>query len=269
MPRTDAGVGGASRESVFASASEGGPCLLFAHRGYSALAPENTLAAFRAALDRDVPGVELDVQLSADGKVVVIHDFDLKRVTGTEAEVARCTASQMRRLDAGAWFSPAFAGEKIPLLDEVFDLRGRRAYYDIELKWRLKQDGGLEQRVLQRIRAHGLEDRCLVSSFNPFCIRRMQRLAPQLPTAHIYSRHKGVHPLLRHGEARLVVPTAFLKPECRQVNALSSFVARRLLGSQILSWTVDDPEEAARLVALGVRGIISNHPGRIRSALGG
>lgn len=253
--------------SVFASGNGEGPCLLFGHRGYSALAPENTLAAFRAALERDIPGVELDVQLTADGRLVVFHDFDLKRLTGHEGELARCTAARLRRLDAGSWFSPVFAGEKIPYLDEVFDLLGPRAYYDVELKWRPSEGGGLEERVLRCIRSHGLEDRCLVSSFNPFCVRRVQRLAPGLPTAHIYCRHRSVHPLLRRGQARLVVPTPYAKPEFRQVKWLSSFVTRRVLGNQILSWTVDDPQEASRLVRLGVRGIISNHPGRIRPAL--
>jgi glycerophosphoryl diester phosphodiesterase len=255
--------------SVFAPDSAAGPILLFGHRGYSALAPENTLAAFRTALERDIPGVELDVQLTADGKLVVMHDFNLKRITGHEADLDQCTASQIRRLDAGSWFSPAFTGEKIPFLDEVFDLLGRRAYYDVELKWQARRGGGLEERVLETIRAHGLEDRCLVSSFNPFCIRRVRRLAPGLPTAHIYCRHRSVHPLLRHGEALLAIPTPFAKPEHVQVRGISSFVARRILRSQIISWTVDDPQEATRLVRLGVRGIISNHPGRIRSALPG
>ena len=78
-----------------------------------------------------------------------------------------------------------------------------------------------------------------------------------------------MHPLLRHGEACLAVPAPFAKPEFRQVRALSSFLTRKVLGAQILSWTVDEPQEAARLLRLGVRGVISNHPGRIRPALGG
>jgi len=266
--RTTSRPGGPAT-SVFGSDGVDAPPLLLAHRGYSALAPENTLAAFQAALEHDIPGVELDVQLTADGKVVVLHDFDLKRVTGHEGQLQQCTAARLRRLDAGSWFSPQFRGEKIPFLDEVFELLGRRVYYDVELKWLRRQGGELEQRVLERIRAHGLEDRCLVSSFNPFCIWRVQQLAPGLPTAHIYSRNRRVHPLLREGQAQLVVPAPFTKPQFRQVNALSAFIARRVLGAQVLSWTVDDPEEAARLVRLGVRGIISNHPGRIRPALGG
>jgi glycerophosphoryl diester phosphodiesterase len=266
LRRSSTGAQGPAR-GVFRPDSAEGSCLLFGHRGYSALAPENTLAAFRAALEHDIPGVEMDVQLTADGRVVVIHDFNLKRVTGYDAELDQCTAARIRRLDAGSWFSPAFAGEKIPFLDEVFALLGRHAYYDIELKWRFRQGGGLEEKVIDRIQAYRLEDRCLVSSFNPFCIRRVQRLAPGLPTAHAYCRSRRLHPLLRRGQARLVVPTPFAKPESSQVQGFSSFVARRLLGNQIVAWTVDDPQEAARLVRLGVRGIISNHPGRVRPAL--
>ena len=137
----------------------------------------------------------------------------------------------------------------------------------IELKWGQRKSGGLEEAVLDRIRSHTLEDRCLISSFNPFCIRTTQDHAPDIPTAHIYSRQSNTPLLLRHGMGRLIIPTPFVKPQSAQVHLFSSFLARRVLNSQILTWTVDKPEEAARLVHLGVRGIISNHPGKIKAAL--
>ncbi|UCF97434.1 MAG: glycerophosphodiester phosphodiesterase [Spirochaetaceae bacterium] len=241
--------------------------LLFGHRGYSALAPENTLAAFALLLEHNIPGVELDVRLSRDGRVMVIHDENLKRVTGLDALVQDCRASKLRRLDAGGWFGQAFRGEGIPLLEEVFELLGDRVYYDVELKWRPKRGGGLEEAVVDRIRASGLTDRCLISSFNPYCIRRVQEYAPEIPTAHIYAIHRGIPVLLRRGQAGFVIPTPFTKPRSDQVNLVSAFLQRRVLRSQILTWTVDDPEEATRLVHLGVRGIISNHPSRIKAVL--
>jgi glycerophosphoryl diester phosphodiesterase len=241
--------------------------MLFGHRGYSALAPENTLAAFSLLLEHGIPGVELDVRLSRDGKVVVIHDENTKRVTGLDAEVQDCRASKLKRLDAGSWFSEAFRNEGIPLLDEVFELAGDRLYYDIELKWGQRQSGGLEQAVVKRIRSHGLADRCLISSFNPFCIRRVQAIAPEIPTAHIYARHTEVPLLLRRGQAGLVFPAPYMKPRSSQVNRISSFVLRRILHSRILAWTVDEPGDATRLIHLGVRGIISNHPSKIKAVL--
>jgi glycerophosphoryl diester phosphodiesterase len=257
--------------SIFAPASDNTgsthPLYLFGHRGYSALAPENTLAAFSVLLEHRIPGVELDVQLTRDGRVVVIHDENVKRVTGLDALVQDCPASELRGLDAGVWFDKSFRGERIPLLDEVFELLGDKVYYDVELKWGQHRSGGLEEAVLERIHSHKLEDRCLISSFNPYCIRTTQRLAPDIPTAHIYSKHSSIPLLLRHGEARLAVPTPFMKPRSNQVNLISSFLIRRVFKSEILTWTVDDPQEATHLVHLGVRGLISNHPGKIKAVL--
>ena len=247
--------------------SGGSAVMLFGHRGYSALAPENTLAAFALLVQHGIPGVELDVRLSRDGKVVVIHDENVKRVTGVDALVQDCRASRLKGMDAGSWFGEPFRDEGIPLLDEVFELLGDRLYYDIELKWAQKRGGGLEEAVVKRIRSHGMTGRCLISSFNPYCIRRMQAIAPEIPTAHIYARHRDVPLLLRRGQAGVFVPTPYMKPRSSQVNPVSSFALRRILRSRILAWTVDDPAEATRLLHLGVRGIISNHPSKIKAAV--
>lgn len=241
--------------------------LLFGHRGYSSLAAENTLAAFRLLLERSIPGVELDVQLCQSGEPVVIHDFDLKRVSGWEATVAGTPWSRIRELDAGAWFSPACRGERVPLLDEVFELLGREVYYDLELKCRDRAGRGLEERVLAAIRAHGLQDRCLISSFNPLAVREVRRLDPAQPTALIYSRHRDVHPLLRHGEGRLAARPRVLKPHYPLIRSWKVRLQRAVWGRQVIGWTVDDPQTAAGLVRMGVRGLISNDPGRIRPAL--
>jgi glycerophosphoryl diester phosphodiesterase len=181
--------------------------------------------------------------------------------------VQDCRAARLGRLDAGSWFGEHFRGEGIPLLDDVFELLGDRVYYDVELKWGQRQGGGLEEAVIRRIRSHGLTDRCLISSFNPYCIKRCQGLAPEIPTAHIYANHRNVPLLLRWGLAGVVFPAPFTKPRSNQVNLASSFFIRRLIDAQILTWTVDKPEEATRLLHLGVRGIISNHPSKVKAVL--
>ncbi len=198
---------------------------------------------------------------------MVIHDDNLKRTTGLDARVEECSTQQLRGLDAGAWFDRPFRGERIPLLDEVFELLAGRVYYDIELKWGRRGSGGLEAAVIERIRAHGLQDRCLVSSFNPYCIRTVRRLAPELPTAHIYARHPSVPLVLRRGWARLVIPTPLIKPHSPQIRPLSAFLYKYIVKSKVIAWTVDDANEAIRLVRLGVAGIISNDPGRIKSLI--
>jgi glycerophosphoryl diester phosphodiesterase len=240
--------------------------LLFGHRGYCAAAPENTLAAFRALLEHGIPGAELDVQLTRDGKPAVTHDFNLRRVTGLDAAVRETDSSALRALDAGSWFAPRFRGERVPLLEEVLEACGERLYYDIELKWDRKEANGLEEVVVSCVRRHGLEGRSLFSSFNPYCIARLRRLAPELPAAHIWTNSRELPFLLRHGEAGLLLPTPFIKPEARRISPLRA-LTYRLLGSRMLAWTVDEEGEARRLLRLGVRGLISNDPVRLREAL--
>ena len=241
------------------------PALLFGHRGWSALAPENTLAAFRTLADGGIPGAELDVQLSRDGHPVVIHDWTLARTAGLEARVRDTPLEAIRALDAGGWFGPQFRGEKVPLLEEVFASFGSRLYFDVELKWDSKTGNGLEEKVVGAIRRHGLEKRCLLSSFNPYCILRARKLAPELPTAHIWTATPELPFLLRHGAAALFLPGPLAKPQGTRIRAWNSGLFR-LLGSRLLAWTVDDPGEARRLLGLGVRGIISNDPGRLLAA---
>jgi glycerophosphoryl diester phosphodiesterase len=242
-----------------------GPLLLFGHRGYSALAPENTLAAFQALVDHGIPGAELDVQLSRDGVPVVIHDFSLARTAGLQARVRDTPLAAIRELDAGQWRGQEFRGQKVPLLEEVFDAFGGRLYFDVELKLASKAGNGLEQKVVEAIRRHGLQDRCLLSSFNPFCLLRARRLAPELPTAHIWDHSPELPGLLRHGAAAVLLPGPLAKPQSRRIRAWNAALFR-LLGSRLLAWTVDDPEEARRLLELGVRGLISNDPGRLKQA---
>ena len=242
-----------------------GALLLFGHRGYSALAPENTLAAFQALVDHDIPGAELDVQLSRDGVPVVIHDRSLARTAGLEARVQDTPLEAIRELDAGQWRGPEFRGQKVPLLEEVFDAFADRLYFDVELKWDSKAGNGLEQKVVEMIRRHGLESRCLLSSFNPYCLLRARRLAPELPTAHIWADTPELPPLLRHGAAAVLLPGPMAKPQGGRIRAWNAALFR-LLGSSLLAWTVDDPAEGRRLLALGVRGLISNDPGRLKAA---
>ncbi len=252
-----------SHDGLFADPR--GPLLLFGHRGYSALAPENTLAAFQALVDYGIPGAELDVQLSRDGVPVVIHDFSLARVAGLQALVRDTPLEAIRALDAGQWRGEEFRGQKVPLLEEVLEAYGRRLYFDVELKWDSRVDNGLERKVVEAIRRHGLQDRCLLSSFNPCCLLRARRLAPEMPMAHIWSNTPELPRLLRFGVAALFLPGPLAKPQGRSIRAWNAALFR-LVGSSLLAWTVDDPREARRLLHLGVRGLISNDPGRLTRA---
>ena len=234
--------------------------LLFGHRGSSARAPENTLAAFRALLDSAVPGVELDIHRCASGELVVIHDFELRRLSGREGRVEETTWEELAQLDVGSWFGDEFSGERIPLLEEVFDLLGERMYYDIEIKQEGRECGLLEESLRRMICERELRKRVMVSSFNPYSLRELLRLDGNLSTALIYTNGPEFPLLLRGGAGRFISRPTALKPNKEQVTRGDLFLKKRIEGFPVIPWTVDDEETAGRLLELGVDGLISNDP---------
>ncbi len=233
---------------------------LFAHRGCSKDAPENTLAAFELARQRGIPGIELDIHLCKSGELIVTHDDNLRRVTGADIAVEEAFYADIRNLDAGKWKDEKFAGEKLPLLQDVFDLLGGSVYYDIEIKSRKTSETGIEQLLFSMLKQYGLEERCIVSSFNPIPVRTFKEKAPHIPTAIIYSVDQEVPWYLRHGEGRWIAGADILKPNYTKVNSGFNFVNLLTGRRPVLPWTVDDPETAAHLLKSGASGIISNTP---------
>ena len=234
------------------------------HRGASAAAPPNTLAAFEKAIELGADGIEFDVHLSADGVPVVIHDFAVDGTTDGSGRVADLTLAQLRQLDAGSTFDPAFAGERIPTLEEVLKCIGGRLLLNIELKTTSLRDNGLEQAVLAQVEQHGLGDRVLLSSFNPLSLRRAKRIAPHVPVGLLYGPDLPVP--LRHAWLAFAIPHEARHPEHKMVDAHYVAWAQRR-GYRVNVWTVDDPDEMRRLIDLGVDGIITDLPDVLRSVL--
>lgn len=241
---------------------------LFAHRGWSGRFPENTHAAFAAAVERGWP-LELDVQLSADGTPWVIHDASLDRTTDLTGWVDGTSDAHLARADAGGWAGPDHAGERLPRLDEVLEAYGDRVLLDVEIKpprrggrWTARDVAGV---VAQRLAAHALTERVVVTSFNPFVLEALRHRAPQVRRGQLTSRFRGadlerpfrfvLRHLLLDGRAQadlVVAEAAMLTP--RLVTAL------RDRGFRVWTYTVDDPAEAPTLRDRGVQAIISNHP---------
>jgi glycerophosphoryl diester phosphodiesterase len=155
--------------------------LVAAHRGASRTAPENTLPAFEQALAQGAAALELDVQMTADHRIVVIHDRTLERTTSGTGRVEHTTWSRLRLLDAGSWFSGAYAGTRVPLLGDVLDLARGRAFVNIELKPSSLTDVGFESRVVDLVRAHGMEQQVLFMSFDHVAVERIKLVAPDIP----------------------------------------------------------------------------------------
>jgi len=227
-----------------------------AHRGASADFPENTLAAFEAAIKAGADMCELDIQRSADGALVVIHDDTVNRTTDGTGKVGSMTLAELQRLDAGSRRSNDFAGEKIPTLDEVFDLVDGRCGLNIELKAH-----GVEEEVCRIIRERSAERTAVVSSFEWDWLMRVKKIAPEIRI--------GV--LADCAPSRMMAAAARLSawaihPEAKLVKPEVCATAHRL-GYQVYTWTVDDREEMRRLIAVGVDGIMTNYPARLRSVL--
>ena len=231
---------------------------IFAHRGNSGEAPENTLSAFEQAISLGADGVELDVQASSDGVPVVIHDEELGRTAGGRGWVGEHSLGELKKLDAGSWFNGSFAGEGIPTLAEVLDLLlPSPLLINIELKTFRFPYQGLAGKVLGLIRERGLGERVILSSFNHLTLAEARVTAPHIRMAALLRSHliQCWDYAQRHGFQALHLSqhtiSETLLAECR---------ARKVT---VRAFTVDDPEEAGKLRDWGVDGIFTNHPRRI------
>lgn len=239
--------------------------LVIAHRGASAYAPENTLAAFRLAAEQGADAIELDVDLTRDGHVVVMHDATVERTTNGHGRVADLTLDEIRHADAGVWKDVAFKGERIPLLEEVFEAVGRRVLINVELKGMSLRGSGLEAKVAALIEKHGLIDRVLISSFNPFALRRAKHINPRLacglisaPELPIFLREAWLAPLVSGLNAR--------HPHHSQVD--KAVVAQwHAQGLAVNVWTVNQAAVARAMAQAGVDGIFGDDPVMIRETL--
>jgi len=233
--------------------------LIFGHRGASAEAPENTLAAFRLALEQGADGLELDVTLTAEGEVVVIHDDSLDRTTSGHGPVSRRTLAEIKRLEAGypARFGTQFAGERIPTLAEVFAACGDHARLNIELKHDRSRGRQLARRVVELVHTHGWQQRVLLSSFQFSSLGRVKALDPSLPVGLLYMAPVFGPRLARCLARRL--PHEAHHPSALGLRA-GDIAWCHQHGLRVNAWTVDDEADLRRLALAGVDGLITNRP---------
>lgn len=229
-------------------------CRVIAHRGASAYAPENTFAAFGKAFALGVHEAELDVHLSRDGQVVVIHDATIDRTTGGHGAVASLTLTQLKALDAGSWFSAEFEGQRIPVLDEVLERYRGRLHLHIELKPRVE---AVAERVADLVRSHGMADSVTVISFHRGLIEHLQKYAPEMAAGLLVQRVNEAD--VRHAVAKGVAAIY------ARGDSLAADSVRRLQeqGLAVVVWDVPDEAEMRRLVGIGVDGIALDFPDKL------
>jgi len=233
--------------------------LIFAHRGFSSIAPENTLAAFQKAVEIDADGIELDVQLSADGEIMVIHDTKLERTTNGIGKVSNHPLSSLKALDAGSWFSNEYKDVSIPTLGEVFSLIPKEMLINVELKSDPDQVKTLPEKVVSLIKENKNQQQILISSFNHEMLREIQK--------HLSGIMIGLlaQPSLLGFKTRNIsskqIQHDALHPYFRDVN--SGLIKRyNNKGRRIHTYTVNKEEQMRKLFKMGVHGIFTDHPDR-------
>jgi glycerophosphoryl diester phosphodiesterase len=231
--------------------------LILAHRGASAHAPENTLAAFTLAMEQGADGIELDVKLTADGQVVVIHDATVDRTTGVQGRVKDLTLDELRSLEAGTFFSEKFKGEKIPTLEEVFDAVGKHAFINVELTNYNSPRDHLVEMVCMLVKKFGVQKSVLFSSFFASNLGRARSYLPEVPAGLLalggplgawarsfgfaFGKYDALHPNLKDTTHEQVQRVHRLK-------------------KRIHVWTVNSEKDMRRMFGWGVDGIITDDP---------
>lgn len=240
------------------------PTLLrVAHRGASGHAPENTLAAFRLALELGTDAIELDLRPTRDAQVVVLHDETVDRTTSGRGRLADLTLAEVERLDAGSWFGSRFRGERIPRLADVLELAGR---YPIRLLLELKTHGSPGDawiaRAVEEVRRAGLLGRVTFLSFDASALEQVKRQEKAATTGWLVTRVP-----LRVERKLGALGATVLAARWTSVNA--GLVRRaHAAGYSLVVWTVDAPAAMRRLIALGVDALATNFPDRLNAVLG-
>jgi len=227
----------------------------FAHRGFSGNYPENTMLAFEKALEAGADGIELDVQLTKDGEIVIIHDETIDRTTDGTGEVASYTYDELKKFDASFIFRGQMGFNKIPTLREYFDfVKDTNLITNIELKTGINEYIGIEQKVWDLIQEYNLADRVIISSFNHYSILRMKETAPELKygllsevwivDAGKYTHNLGVKCYHPH----------FANLTKEIVKEIKSY------GIEINTFTVNREEDIKDLISKGIDIIIGNYP---------
>lgn len=231
--------------------------VIFAHRGASAHAPENTLAAFEMALTQQADAIELDVKLSSDGYVVVHHDPTIDRTTDGKGRLKDKTLAELKTLDAGNFFSEKFKGEKIPTLEEVFEAVGKRTFINIELTNYKTPHDQLVETVCMLVKKHKMQKNILFSSFLASNLSKARSYLPEVPRGllalngflgswarsfgFVFGKYQALHPFLKD----------MTQQEALRVHRLNR---------RVHVWTVNDEGEMRRLFGWGVDGIFTDDP---------
>lgn len=235
--------------------------MIIGHRGASFHAPENTLSSAKLGWEHQADGVEIDIHLSKDNRIIVLHDYDTKRTTGVYFKVAETFSDTLRKLDAGSWKSEKYKGERIPYLEEILQALPQNKKLVIEIKCGSEVVPFLKAAIEKSRKTAN----CIIISFDFKALAEAKKALPSIPMYFLSSKltsddcKKCISDLKNNQIDGLDLNNKTITDEiaalCRQNNI------------PLLAWTVDEPLEAKRLVNLGVIGITTNKPLEMREGL--
>ncbi len=239
-----------------------GRLVVVGHRGAMGYRPENTFASYEHALSLGADWIELDVHLTKDGHLAVIHDDTLERTTNGTGLVREKTLAELKTLDAGSWFGPEYAGERVPTLDEVLAWAHERGVFvDIEIKNAPYYYVGIEPAVVDALRRHDMVERVIVISFDHPAVKRVKETESRVATGVLYAG-RPVDPvaLARAAQADALLPHwAYVRAD--------DVRAAHEAGIAVAPWVSSEPDVLRHLIAVGVDGIGTNHPDVLKQIL--
>lgn len=231
---------------------------IIAHRGNSNAAPENTLSALSSAIDVKADGAEIDVRMTKDGEIVLMHDSKLLRTAGVNSHVNQLNYSELSDIDVGSWFSPEFKGERIPTLMEALDLCKDKLNLMIEVKSDKNKEHEIAKKVLENVEAMGMEDDVIIASFNPKVLDEVKKYNKKIPTCLILRFAYG------NIEEMEYVDIFSIESRFMQIKLLQSIQNK---GKSMIVWNVSESNQIASLNHLDIDAIIIGDPIRAREII--
>lgn len=244
---------------------------VIAHRGASGSAPENTLASINKAIEFGADMVEIDVHLSSDNEVIVIHDNTLDRTTTLKGNVKDHTLKEIKKADAGSWYGERWKNEPVPTLEEVLHTINGKVKLLIEIKDGSDVYPGIEEKTIEVVKHHGAESWCILQSFSDAAVEKCLAAKTSMPVYKLVVGNVPGLPLYHDG--KMHGGTAYNNKQVAGINPNKRFARKRIVkklherGQQIYVWTVNDEKDMQKLLNWGVDGIITNYPEKLKKLM--
>ena len=241
--------------------------LVLAHRGANKRAPQNTIPAFKKAVEFNSDGIETDVHLSKDGQIVICHNYTIDETSSGKGLISDYTCEELKKFDFGSYFSPEFKGVSLPTINELLDVVKNMTLINIEIK-APQQKNDLVKRTIETVHNYGLSDSVIISCFNPECIRESKEIDPNIKTGLLYEDDDLGKEIMAFG----------VEKYCAQLNANAAHPMRTLItkdevdrlhanNMMVNVWTVNEKEDILKLTDWGCDALISDIPDYVISVL--